>query len=300
MAMELAKVFYSSLSWGKSKMKVGDSSQVSIGLNVQGRHVDHFTFKTSPRAILLDGLVSYLPSLTKQNTYRLMARYNAPGQDLGENGVQGEIECKIGSKKKIKRFFGETRISFNASYVQSLASNGKYDSSSSKMKPIQLFREYNLEVVQNLGKDKLKLGVQSILYNQARYEQEPEYEAVNTITPFFEWLHKTHSGKSLRVEGQFLYTKQDQGSFANIVLEYYLVQTFAPGFLGNYTRAGYTAQTTNRQEQEVGQRFWAKPWFQSCRDNLVAHQILSPDFVPTGRLLSETFTTSSTSFGVCL
>ncbi len=221
------KVFYSSLSWGKSKMKVGDSSQVSIGLNVQGRHVDHFTFKTSPRAILLDGLVSYLPSLTKQNTYRLMARYNAPGQDLGENGIQGEIECKIGSKKKIKRFFGETRISFNASYVQSLASNGKYDSSSSKMKPIQLFREYNLEVVQNLGKDKLKLGVQSIFYNQARYEQEPEYEAVNTITPFFEWLHKTHSGKSFRLEGQFLYTKQDQGSFANIVLEYYFSKNFS-------------------------------------------------------------------------
>jgi hypothetical protein len=88
-----------------------------------------------------------------------------------------------------------------------------------------------------------------------------------------------------------------------IVLEYYLVQTFASGFLGNYTRAGYTAQTTNRQEQEVGRRFWAKPWFQSCRDNLIAHQILSPDFVPTGRLLSETFTfssASSASFGVCL
>jgi len=210
-------VLYTSLSWGKSKMKVGNTL-VSVGLNVQARHIDNFVLKTSPSATLLDGLVSYLPSLTKQNTYRLMARYNAPAQDLGEDGFQGEIEAKIGTK---------TRVSFNASYVQSLKSNGELDPTTKQMKPIELFREYNLEVVQSIGKDKLKLGLQNILYNQARYEREPEYDPVNTITPFFEWLHKTNSGKTFRVEGQYLNTKQDQGSFANLVVEYYFTKNFS-------------------------------------------------------------------------
>ena len=211
------KVLYTSLSWGKSKIKIGDKT-MSLGVNVQARHIDHFVLKTSPNAILLEGLVSYMPSLTKQNTYRLMARYNAPAQDLGEDGIQGEIEAKIGKK---------TRISFNSSYVQSLASNGKLDTTTNKMKPIQLFREFNLELVQSIGNDKLKLGMQNVNYNQARYEQEPEYEMVVTLTPFFEWLHKTTAGKTFRVEGQYLQTGQDQGSFANMVIEYYFTKNFS-------------------------------------------------------------------------
>ena len=89
------------------------------------------------------------------------------------------------------------------------------------MKPIQLFREYNVQLIQNIGKDKLKLGLQSIFYNQARYEQEPEYENVYTITPFAEWLHKIGKDKSLRIEAQYLNTDRDQGSFANVLVEYY-------------------------------------------------------------------------------
>ncbi len=215
--MRDGKVFYTSLSWGKSKIKFGNSN-LSLGVNVQARHIDHFVLKTSPNATLLEGLVSYLPSLTKQNTYRLMARYNAPAQDLGEDGIQGEIEAKIGKK---------TRISFNTSYVQSLESNGMLDTYTNKMKPIELFREYNLELVQSIGNDKLKLGIQNIYYNQARYEQEPEYKPVVTITPFFEWLHKTSTGKTFRIEGQYLHTEQDQGSFANLVVEYYFTKNFS-------------------------------------------------------------------------
>lgn len=214
------KVFYGTLGWGKrfkfGKRKLTNGrtvpNRVSFGLNLQLRHVDYFPLRTSPREGLLNGLISYLPSLTKQNSYRLMARYNAPAQDLGENGIQGELTCKINRG---------TRILANASYVQSLASNGMFDSSSMSMKPIQLFREYNVQLIQNIGKDKLKLGLQSIFYNQARYEQEPEYDDVYTITPFAEWLHKIGKDKSLRIEAQYLNTDRDQGSFANVLVEYY-------------------------------------------------------------------------------
>jgi Family of unknown function (DUF6029) len=78
-------------------------------------------------------------------------------------------------------------------------------------------------VIQNIGKNaKLKLGLQSIIYNQARYEQEPEYENVHTLTPFGEILIKLPKHRSLRWEVQYLNTKQDQGSFANSMIEFYL------------------------------------------------------------------------------
>lgn len=214
------KVIYSSLSWGKNGMKMG-KQKASIGINLQARHIDKFPLRTSPNAKLLNGLISYLPSLTRQNTYRLMARYNAPAQELGENGIQAEIDFKPGKK---------TQITLNGSYVQSLPENGKNGEA------ILLFRELYGEVVQKIGSNtKLKLGLQTIVYNQARYELEPEYENVHTITPFAEVLLKLPKHRSLRIEMQYLRTDKDQGSFANAMVEFYLTPnvSFAVGDMIN-------------------------------------------------------------------
>ncbi len=214
------KVLYGSLGWG-NQYKLGTrtlkngkkrKNTLSLGLNLQVRHVDHFPFRTSPRESLLNGLISYLPSLTKQNSYRLMARYNAPAQDMGENGIQGEFTANINKG---------TRIIFNTSYVQSLTHNGALDPSTQEMKSQKLFQEYNGQIVQSIGKDKLKVGLQRVFYNQAVYEQEPEYENVETFTPYMEWLHKIGTEKSVRFEAQYLKTDRDQGSFANLMIEYY-------------------------------------------------------------------------------
>ena len=207
------KVLYTSMSWGKGGWNLG-KQKASVGLNVQARHVDHFSFRTAPTENLLNGLVSYLPSMTRQNTYRLLSRYNAPGQAMGEDGIQGEIEFK--PRKG-------TQIFFNGSYVQTLASNGKLNTTTGVKEAEKLFSENYIEVVQKIGKhDKLKLGVQRIVYNQTRYESEPEYIPVKTFTPFGEWLHTMNQGKSLRVEWQYLNTKNDQGSFANLMIEMFV------------------------------------------------------------------------------
>jgi hypothetical protein len=226
--LKQGKVYYTSISWAKSGIswrsetnkdgtpktkKEIKAQKASVGLNIQARHVDHFPLRTDPTATLLNGLVSYLPSMTRQNTYRLLARYNAPAQDLGENGIQGEFS--INPQKG-------TYILLNGSYVMSLASNGIGGT------PEHLFREYYGEIQQNVGKSsKVKLGMQSIYYNQARYEQELEYEPVQTLTPFAEWLYKAPSGRSMRVEAQYLKTDKDQGSFANAMVEYYWSKKFS-------------------------------------------------------------------------
>lgn len=214
------KVFYTSLSWGKRNIRLG-KQKASFGINVQARHIENFPFRTSPNEVLLNGLISYLPSLTRQNAYRLMARYNAPAQELGEDGIQGELDFK--PRKG-------TQITLNASYVQSLKSNGVANN------PILLFRELYGEVIQNIGsKTKLKLGLQNIIYNQSVYEQEPEYENVHTITPFGEILIKLPKHRSLRWEFQYLKTREDQGSFANTLIEFYLTPniSFSAGDMVN-------------------------------------------------------------------
>ncbi len=199
------KIVYASVSWGKRNWKLA-GKKANFGMNMQLRHIDHFAIRTAPTEQLLNGLISYMPSLTRQNTYRLLARYNAPAQEIGENGIQSELDLKIGS---------DTKISINGSYVQSLEENGKNNA------PQLLFREIYGELQQKISKKvKLKIGLQSIEYNQAVYEQEVDYENVQTITPFTEVNIKTRHGQNLRLEAQYLSTAQDQGSFFNGIAEY--------------------------------------------------------------------------------
>jgi len=214
------KVLYLSMSYGMSGIKIG-KQKASFGLNIQGRHIENFTLRTTPNDQLLNGAISYLPSLTRQNTYRLMARYNAPAQELGEDGIQGELDLK--PRKG-------TQITLNGSFVRSLNANGFNN------KSIELFHELYGEIVQTIGKKlKLKLGLQTVLYNQERYEIHPKYANVRTLTPFGEVLIKFPKSRSLRVEFQYLKTKQDQGSFANAMVEFYLKPniSFAVGDMAN-------------------------------------------------------------------
>ena len=56
----------------------------------------------TPFATLLAGVVTYQPSLTRQASYRLPARYNAPAQFLGEEGIQGELVYSFNRKTNIQ------------------------------------------------------------------------------------------------------------------------------------------------------------------------------------------------------
>ena len=74
-----------------SKRKLGRNKKSSLGINAEFRQIEDFQFKISPREILLSGLMSYQPSLTRQASYRLLARYNAPAQEWGERGFKGGL-----------------------------------------------------------------------------------------------------------------------------------------------------------------------------------------------------------------
>jgi len=182
-----------------------------FGFNVQARKIDNFQFRSSPYHLLLNGIVTYLPALTRQNTYRLLARYNPFAQELGEDGIQADF---IWTPNKKTSFTG------NFSYVQSDAVVPG--------KTVQLFREYYIDMVHKVNKKlKIALGFQNIFYNQAIYELNTKAPDVKTITPFGEINYKISRKRSLRFEWQYLQTDGDQGSFVNAVLEYNIAPNFS-------------------------------------------------------------------------
>ena len=174
--------FYTNLSY----------SQKGLGISGAYKRTENFDFRTSPNQTLNDGLVGFLPPLARQNTYRLLARYNAATQLMGEQAVMANV---IYTPKK-----GYT-INLNASNITDLDNE-------------LLFRELYGDVEMKLSK-KLKLtpGVQVLSYNQEVYEVKPGVDMVEAITPFLAAKYKLTRKNSLKAELSYQLTEQDFGDW---------------------------------------------------------------------------------------
>jgi len=183
-----------------SKNKLGKNKKGGIGIDVQYRKIDKFPFRVHPNASLLNGFVTYQPSLTRQGTYRMLARYNAPAQELGEEGIQVDLTYTIKKGRTIKANF----------------------SNITDLEGEKLFSEKFFQYSHKINKKwKGKLGLQSVFYNQQVYEvKDSTYHDVHTLTPFGELTYKMTRRNSVRFEAQYLMTGEDLGSFVNAILEF--------------------------------------------------------------------------------
>jgi hypothetical protein len=204
---ENGSVIYTSLTYSTSKIGNG------FGITGQLRIVDNWVMRTSPNETLLDGFIDYLPSLTKQNSLRLTARYQAVAQQLGEFAYQ--VNATFTPKKG---------YNFNANF--SKITNDSLD----------LFQEIIVDFEMRKPNYKLLIGGQLINYNQEVFENEPDRPIVKTITPFADLTYKFSRKKSIRVELQYQSCKQDFGSWVYGLVEYNIAPkwSFALSDMWNY------------------------------------------------------------------
>ncbi len=183
------RIYYGTISY----------SRKGFGANFQYKRIDGYSFRVAPTQVLLNGVLNYLPSLTRQNTYRLLARYNAVVQELGESAIQGDIVWSPDKK---------TTINLNASHVERLNKE-------------KLYEELYIDVQHKFTrKFKAMLGFQTVNYNQFRLENNASATMVHTLTPFGEFTYKFTTRQSMRFEWQYLDTKEDLGSFVNALVEF--------------------------------------------------------------------------------
>ncbi|MFA9213567.1 MAG: DUF6029 family protein [Candidatus Methylacidiphilales bacterium] len=229
MELKDGRVYYTSLSY----------STKGLGINAQYKRIESFSLRTSPLENLNLGMIAYLPSLTRQNTYRLLARYNAVVQELGENALGMEFTIKPQGAYLKKH---QTTININTSVV-----TAKNNFDANRINPFDFnkdttryFREHYIDVSHKFNKKfKAMLGFQYINYNQQLFEQKTkEYEYVTAKTYFGEITYKLTPTRSLRVEAQYLDTKQDLGSFINGTVELNIAPhySFSVGDMVNVNR----------------------------------------------------------------
>ncbi len=169
-----------------------------LGLSLEGKRTENFTFRTNPFVSLNRGMINFLPPMSRQNTYRLSARYNAATQELGEQAIQAEARYKI---RKV------LEVMANFSNIQTLDNQ-------------LLYREFLVETTIKKKKKSLILGVQIQNYNQEIYEVKPLVPLLRTFTVYTEYLHKFSRKRTLRTELQHMATQQDYGSWLFALAEF--------------------------------------------------------------------------------
>ena len=173
-------IFYTSLSYAKK----------GFGITIEGKRTENFTFRTRPQEDGNRGLINFLPPMTRLNTYRMTARYNAATQDLGELAFQ--IDARYAPSRKLS-------FNVNFSNITDLDEN-------------LLYREIFTEVYYKYKRKwTLTAGVQRQQYNQEIYEVKPNVPLVETITPYFDFLYKMTRKKSIRFEAQYMTVGEDKG-----------------------------------------------------------------------------------------
>ncbi len=170
-----------------------------LGINLEAKRTENFTFRVDPFQTGVQGFMNYLPALTRINTSRLNAYYNAATQELGELAYQADITYAFSRK---------LRFNFNLSYIDNLDNE-------------LLYREYYFEgFYKYKRKWTLSAGVQIQNYNQEVYEVKPDVPIVKTVTPFAEFLYKFDRKKSIRVESQVMFTDEDFGNWLFGLVEF--------------------------------------------------------------------------------
>lgn len=180
-----------------------------LGFDAVYKRTKDFSFRTSPNESLLRGMVSYIPQTARQNSLRLLSRYNAATQELEENALSTNITYSPNSK---------ATFDFNFSNISDF--NNKL-----------LYREGYGDVRYKISKKwQLQTGLQYFEYNQKFYEREAwttDNRNVVGFTPFAELLWKINRKHSLRMEYQMLFSDEDFGSWAYALLEYELAPWFS-------------------------------------------------------------------------
>lgn len=211
---------------GQALYMNGAYSQKGLGISLSTKYIDNMSFRSDRNATGNNLNLSYLPALTKQQTYRLATLYPYATQPNGEVGFQGEIFYHFKPNSVMGGKEG-TYIAINYSRATGLDTtslNNELGYKSKFFNPSgrKYFEEVNIEVQKKLNKNlKLILSYIYTLYDKGIIQGLGEnYGIIYSHIGIAEIQYKISKSHSVRIELQHLYTKQDHQSWAMALAEY--------------------------------------------------------------------------------
>lgn len=183
------QVYYSSINY----------SRPGWGISVEGKQTRYFGYRTRPQEEFNNGLIQFIPPMSRQNSYRLTSFYQPATQELGEQAIQAELQWS--PRNNWNLILHHSRI------------NGKTAQ--------KLYREILIESTwRKTDQFTLIAGIQHQQYNQLVYEGKPQAPLVKTWIPYIDWTRQFNDIHAIRFDLEYMFNKQDMGSWTSLLIEY--------------------------------------------------------------------------------
>ena len=194
-------------------------SQKGLGITIESHFVDHMEFR-SERAKQKEFIINYIPTLSKNHAYTLLALYPCATQPEGEFGFNTNVFYKIPKNTLLGGKYG-TKLNLNFARTNSIEGGASYlnDSSSHTSTPFKIkdetlyFSDFNLEINKKINKKvNLNLVLAKQNYNKDVLEGKTigEYGIVSSTIAVADISYKIKKGHTIRLELQELLSKDDE------------------------------------------------------------------------------------------
>jgi len=226
-------------------------STKGFGLFLSTKWIDNMMYKSARNEIgspaMLD--INYLPAISKEHPYSLATLYPYATKQNGEFGFQGEVVYTIPKKTTLGGKYGTT-ITLDYSYANSIKkeqispeipidSTGTdgYKTQFLSIGDIPFYRDFDIMVEHKFSKKvKVKASYYKQTYNLHVVEDDifDDEEMVYADIAVVDFTYKFNRKHSLRTELQGLWTKEDEGDWAALTLEYNISPTWFFSVMDEY------------------------------------------------------------------
>jgi len=219
-------------------------STMGLGIFLSTKWIDNMSYKSklteTGNPPMLD--INYLPAITKEHPYSMATMYPYATQPNGEFGLQGQIIYTLPKKSALGGKYGTT-LTFNYSLAKSIqkdtlsassvtggiAGTDGYETKFFSIGDLTYYQDFNFMIEKKFNsKIKAKAAYFNQTYNKHVIEDNlyDDHNMVDANIAVLDLTYKFDRRNSLRAELQGLWTKEDDGDWMALLLEYNISPTW--------------------------------------------------------------------------
>lgn len=216
---------------GQGLLLTTSYAQKGFAINLTAKRVDNMNFRSERTATINNLLINYIPAMTKQHTYLLMAFYPYASQPNGEMTYQAEGTYKFKKGTKLGGLYG-TEVLLNYSQANGIVKVNSNDSLTTRKGYTSDFlkfgNKYFSDVVLEVNRKFSKKMKSTFSFSRQFYDKDviqgdgvaDVYDTIVSNIFVLDCTYKIKTDKAIRAELQHLGTKQDQQNWALGLVEY--------------------------------------------------------------------------------
>lgn len=232
---------------GQALMFTGTYTRKGLGLMLQAKSLYNMGFRSDRTANLTNLSIGYVPAISKTHSYTMTAMYPYASQPNGETGLMADVFYFFEKKSFLGGKYG-TKLAINYSRVQAIDKKQINDTIAIgqsgtlgfktelfSFSDERYFEDVNFEVNKKFSKRLRGIFIyQNQFYNYNLLRGKNGHKNVYANIGLVDLTYRFSNKHALETQIQALFTEQDMGNWAMLMLEYTMAPHWFFGVIDQY------------------------------------------------------------------